>query len=360
MNFDTRGESVISCSALPRLAQCAGSWILSKGCPDSKSDDATAGDIVHWLVSFFAVGGDRAQADKYQVTHPALWDQARAMWNHAKRSAEEHFCGRTPKWESEKREWLLDGNLNPILSGQPDLIAYEEDGADVLLYDLKSGFMAGDVPSGNDNWQLRGLSKILAANMNRMVFGAVVREWAADELEYMDTTEVVEMLSDIYTATDAGDAGLKTGPHCRYCPANLNGKCPIKKDQLAMVLKTEFALDMVDMADEALVKILKAKKPAETVIDAAETEVRRRRAAGINVTGITFEPGSVRRSVKNLEGLIGAVGLAVPTELSAKLSDIEAAWMKHAGLKGKDGKDAFSRHFKDFLEFKPDKESISV
>jgi hypothetical protein len=368
MNFETRGESVISCSALPRLAACPGSWQLSKGCPDTETEDGKAGDIVHWLVSFFAVGGDRSVADKYQTTHPALWDQARAMWGHAKRSAEEHFCGRTPNWKSEEREWLLDSNLNPILSGQPDLIAYEDDPADILLYDLKSGFMAGDVPSGTKNWQLRGLAKIIGTTRKLMVFGSVVREWAADELEYIETDEVDELLDKVYAATDAGDAGLKTGAHCRWCPANLNGKCPIKRDQLAMVLNADkavenFTLSLQEMPDEGLVRILKAKKPAVAVLDAAETEVRRRRAAGVNVTGVVFEPGDIKRTIKDLDGLLKHAtmnSLAVPTKLNANLSDIEGVWMKANGLKGKEGKDAFSRTFKDFLEFKSNKESIVV
>ncbi len=365
MNFETRGTDIISCSSLPRLAQCAGSFLLSKGCPDTKSEDATAGDIVHWLVSFFAVGGERAQADKYQVTHPALWDQAMAMWKHALRAATDFFgASSVLTWMSEERVWLLDGDLTPILSGQYDLLCTSGGGpneARFVIFDLKSGFLAGEVPEAQCNWQVKGMSHILKDKYGpgAEIYGSIVREWAAEEPKAIYSSEIPPLLEKVYSATDAGDAGLKTGPHCRYCPANLNGKCPIKKDQLAMVLKTEFALDMVDMADEALVKILKAKKPAETVIDAAETEVRRRRAAGINVTGVVFEPGSVRRSVKDLDGLVQAVGIPVPTKLDAKLSDIEGAWLKAKGMKGKDGKDAFSRTFKDFLEFKPDKESIS-
>lgn len=361
MDLKQRGD-LLSCSALPRVKACPGSFILSKGVPDDQSKDATDGDTVHALVSAWANGETEVQ----YVGDEELFQKAFEMWGHAQKSAHQFF-GQDAQliWKSEKRHWMVDDNLEPILSGQFDLTCTVENYDHILLYDFKSGFMADEVAPAERNEQIEGMADILREETGRTIYASIVRPWAADQLVEMRDADSRSFVQWVYEQEDPFTAGLKTGKHCRYCPAQRAGKCPLKRDQLALVLKTDLTLAMVDLPPENLARILRASKPAEGVIKAAKEEAIRRHQAGEQIPGITFEKGNTKREIGD-EAKFSAMMKAEGVDLSAfQKTSLPIGAAYKAWLAKKEKKDnvasktEFNRVFKEALNFSENAPSIA-
>jgi len=127
----------------------------------------------------------------------------------------------------ERRLWLHDG-LEPVLSGQPDLIHLLGDHAIVL--DYKTGFSTNLTPSER-NWQLRVLAVLAYKNYGakwvRVGFIKPKSRYSHTDMTDYDEVALAASYLQIKLALSAmnqPDARRASGPHCRYCP--VKPQCP--------------------------------------------------------------------------------------------------------------------------------------
>lgn len=127
----------------------------------------------------------------------------------------------------EKRLWLHLG-LDPVLSGQPDVVYIADKSACVI--DLKSGWNTHLTPS-ELNWQLRVLAVLVARNYE--VYDVMVgfvkpksRYQAIDVTRYgpLELIEAEKQILSTLSASNKVSAHRSPGPQCRYCPAKM--RCP--------------------------------------------------------------------------------------------------------------------------------------
>lgn len=367
MNFNERGD-IPSCSALGRIKECGGSWALSRGVEDTTTKEAEAGQDVHDCLKQIVLGGLKNPKSETEMLAWRLWD-------HIRNAAFNYFGEDELVWKAEERLWMSNEDLEPILSGQFDVICYRaeplegdpETGRafreDVLIFDAKTGWQAGDVPNARQNAQMQGLGALVEEKYKRFPLGSIVREWAADEPEpFLDTGWVRALAQDVHEGQyDVWHrAGLRTGSWCQFCPAK--GNCPAYRESLSMVVSQGSSeLTLETMSPENLVRILKASPMADKVIEAAKKEAQRRRLAGKELPGVIWAKGNVKRTIKEADKIMmrmKALGIEVPTKIDVKLSDIESAYGKVNNIKGKALKEKFNKEFSEFLEFSENAPSI--
>ncbi len=362
MDFKARND-IPSCSSLGRIKNCGGSWALSKGVDDTTSKDADKGQDVHDCLKRIVLG---------ELKNPQTEEEQTAwkLWGHMQNRAFELFGDAELVWKAEERIWLINENLEPVLSGQYDALCYPKEQTETcLVFDAKTGWLAGDVPFAASNPQMQGLAVMLVENGFTEVYGSIVREWAADAPDRMSIWDwVKEMAEDV----NKGEydvwhkAGLKTGEWCQFCPAK--GNCPAYRDAFAMVIAndpSEFNISMEAISAPNLVRILRASPMAEKVIDAAKSEAHRRRLAGEELPGVLWEKGNTKRKIAD-EAKFGMKMLAAGIDLGAfqkteiPIGSAYKAWVKHLKKKdNKETKDQFNRDFADCLEFTENQPSLS-
>lgn len=363
MDFKSRGN-VPSCSSLGRIKNCGGSWALSKGVPDDTSEHAEKGNEVHDALKNIVLG---------KLPNPKTDNELLAwkLWGHIQKAAFGFYGDIELVWRAEERLWLVSEDLEPILSGQYDVLCYPADSAthgdSCIVYDCKTGWLAGDVPNARNNPQMHGLGELVADNLGKQPYGSIVREWAADAPEPIGAPWVRELA----LAVAAGEyetwhrVGIRTGEQCRFCPAK--GNCPAYRESLSMVVaEGSVELTLETMTPENLVRILKASPMAEKVIEAANKEAHRRRLAGEELPGVGWKRGNTKREIYDEEKfamkmLAEGIDLGEFQKTSIPVGQAYKAWLAKKEKKdNKASKDGFNKAFKDCLTFSENAPSLVV
>lgn len=161
------------------------------------------------------------------------------------------YCRSVPHGPSWIEQHFNLASLNPPapMFGTADFVAYDDVTRTLHVVDLKYGM--GVVVEAKGNKQLRyyGLGALLASQheVDRVVLTIVQpRALHPDGFIRHDTLTMTEMLDfagellAAARATQAPDAPLVTGAHCRFCPAI--AICPAKHAEAQEIAQTEFSV----------------------------------------------------------------------------------------------------------------------
>ena len=228
-----------SASKLGLAFTCLGSATLPR--VDSLNEHADKGNAKHaFLALCLKVGRDAALAEvpeefradcaaldvsELPASQPGQW-LAEVAFAFDVVSGEARVLG-----EDIGREYKAHGRTERDIAGSADLVGLTPDA--VVVIDYKTGRMP--VTRCADNWQMRALSVMAARSMGRTRAQAAVLyvdedgraryDWAnfdaldldgyASELQHLGE-RVLTVMSEPPTRSDYT---LRTGSHCRYCPA---------------------------------------------------------------------------------------------------------------------------------------------
>lgn len=158
-------------------------------------------------------------------------------------------------WTSCGKVWVEKpfnlGALNPPgpMFGTADFVAYDAETRSLHVVDLKYG--QGVVVEAIGNRQLRYYALGAALSLGPeypidMVYMTIVQPRVShpdgiirtDTVEFMELIGFANDLLDAARATQAPDAPLNPGSHCRFCPAS--GICPAQRKQALEIAQSDF------------------------------------------------------------------------------------------------------------------------
>lgn len=313
-------HSPIGFSGASRYMACPGSVRLSRGIPNTESEFAKHGTAAHHFGEYVLVNGLDPSA------YLGWWVTAEGTVMKHKPNTEGAFeidgemVDAITTYAEFVRSKMVSGDqlfvevkfhlpdIHPLLFGTADVVIYSPSRRKVFCIDLKYG--VGVVVDVIDSAQLNGYA-----------IGALTGEWdgipnpigPVDEIEVAivqprafhaggpirtDTTHVIELADWIEVfreathATDAPDAPLKIGEHCRFCPAAAICPQQILEVQTNMPeIPTGTEYDPQVLADGlAWIKLAKARMKA--IENFAESEAINR---GVKIPGFKVVQGEGNR-----------------------------------------------------------------
>jgi hypothetical protein len=237
MSESNRRGRFPSASGAPRWYSCPGSHLAEmevtsrENYVEVSGDDANEGTLLHEKMAVLGAYG--APKDAFQD----LTEEQNATLMQAVLLRDEALGLLPPLEEGQKEEnlveerlWMHTDSLDPLLSGQTDLIVIR--GKRALIIDYKFG--RNEVGSAASNPQLRTYAAILAdvkRNRFESIYVAIVQPWASSEnrLTIADYGEKELALAHAEVMMKAGQAMTKGNPripgsHCRYC--KFLSECP--------------------------------------------------------------------------------------------------------------------------------------
>jgi hypothetical protein len=232
-------HSHIGASSMYRWSECPGSVRLSRGIESVSSKYAEEGTEAHELAADILLG---------KPTGPVLDEMLEAVQIYVESIA---FLRKTIKHGGQMLvEHRFDlSKIHPGLFGTADCVVYDPTQRRLHVFDYKHG--AGIAVEVEENSQLLyyGLGALLALNVpcREVVLTIVqprcphpagpVRSWAVPSVRLID---FAADLQEFARATEAEDAPLKAGDHCRFCPAA--AICPELHNQALVAAKEEFGV----------------------------------------------------------------------------------------------------------------------
>lgn len=230
----TTAHSKIGASSMDRWSACPGSVRLSEGIPSISSSYAEEGTLAHSLAADWLANGvkptfldnDMHDAVDVYVDYIAPKQATHTVY------LEHHFDL---------------SSVHPGCFGTADAVAWDPKTQHLEVIDYKHG--AGVYVPAADNPQLRyyGLGALLDLKLpaKTITLTIVQPRYEAYEgpirSETLDVLDMLDFLADLKqyaAATEAPDAPLIPGEHCRWCPAARI--CPELGKQANEVAKMEF------------------------------------------------------------------------------------------------------------------------
>lgn len=235
-------HSKIGASSMHRWAECPGSVRLSEGLESKQSKYAEEGTKAHELASRLLLNEPITEH-----TDDEMWDAVRVYVDYVeslKAEFPDHLLLVEHGFDLEK--------VHPGLFGTADCVFYARATKQLFVVDYKhgAGIPVEVLEEGKPNPQLLYYGLGAMMTLEDLEVGEVnlvivqprcnhvdgpVRSHAFDAFEMLGFTMD---LIDFAKATEAPDAPLKSGDHCRFCPAD--GICPLLKEKALEVAKLEF------------------------------------------------------------------------------------------------------------------------
>lgn len=310
-------KNLPSASAMHRYAQCPGSWALSQGIDaEPPGPDAERGTRIH-------------RALELKFSDITNWDDGLSENERSCAvlcviilmdiAAQRGFTQCTSM--VERRIWLLDGNLERVLSGKADLILRTENDERVLIVDWKTG--RGEVDPAESNMQLRTLAVLAFEEFGpQHVIAAIIQPDAVPQFSMVEydrntieiaTNEITGIIERLKTHAHTRSAG----PHCRYCPARV--KCAeyaaMAAGQLP-ALPVQPLPPMEQWTPEQWAAVLNWLPEAERWIEEAKTKAKTRLEEDPqSIPGWALKPGPTRRAVTDVQQLFNRMaGLGITAD----------------------------------------------
>lgn len=231
-------HSKIGASSMERWSKCPGSVALSKDIPSGTSVYAEEGTLAHELAA------NILQRQTALIPHQEMLDHVHIYTEFVASLPGELFV--------EKRLHLA--GLHPDLFGTADAIVYDAETQTLYVVDLKYG--AGISVEVVENVQLLyyALAALLMPELRghsvRTITTVIVqprcfhedgpvRRWTFPVSRMID---FALDLVDAAKATEAADAPLVPGDHCRFCPAK--GVCPKLHETAVTTAQEEFKKEL--------------------------------------------------------------------------------------------------------------------
>lgn len=278
-----------SASKLGLAFTCLGSAVLPR--VDSLNEHADKGNAKHaFLALCLKLGRDAALAEvpeEYRADCAALDVSELPASQAGQWLAEVAFAFDVVSGEARilgeniGREYAAHGRTERDIAGSADLVGLTPDA--VVVIDYKTGRMP--VTRCRDNWQMRGLAVMAARALGRSRAQAAVLyldddgrpryDWASwDAFDLDGFAAEMQHMGGIVLDKTAGLPTLRTGSHCRYCPALTT--CPAQG---------AFVRQLVATPTETLAELEAGLKDDETArlvferVEAVEAVIKKAKAA---------------------------------------------------------------------------------
>lgn len=338
-----------SCSSFGRYSQCAGSFQIGLLVPrDEGGEAAKLGVDVH-----AALAGERGAS----LTEEGENLYNLCLWHYEKLKADLLDGREIEKILLEQRLWWGDA-----WSGQADRIVLWNDYA--LVVDYKTG--RGEVEPAATNMQLRGLAvlakrrfpklqKVYVAIIAPMAGGVTLAEYDEEGLAAAKD-EVLELIAEI----SKEHAPRNPAPSaCKYCPAR--SVCP-EISEKALTLPDSPA--PTTLTTEKLGELLLVAEYVEDYIVALRSEAKNRIAQGVPVKGWYLKDGAKKRAIEDPTAAYNILSDKMSPEefagaCSVSVTNLEKAYAKCTGLKGKSAKEAFEAELAPVITTKQNASSLT-
>lgn len=290
-------HSKIGASSMDRWSECPGSVRESAGMPNTESEAAKAGTYAHEVAADKLKGKDYPAniSEEMRTALNMYVNHLHARWKSFPRNNEN-------KWFVERKFNLQ--KIYPNLFGTADSVMYDASTKTLYVDDLKYG--SGLLVEAEGNVQLRyyGLGAWMDCKLDveTVVLTIVQPRYGrgTDEPITSETLGILELmdfagdLREFAEATTKPDAPLKSGDHCRFCPANqiepgtTTLKCPLLKQEVASAVDKAFSTSMDDVQNmptetlgELLSKLDSVERWCKTVREHAYSQAKK----GVKVPG---------------------------------------------------------------------------
>ena len=214
-----------SASSMDRTMRCPGSAIAQIGIPDEPDQAVTeTGNVVHAAMAGEEYDEDQEDEATLGMTERQIVEQLQNMEAAAvQKWVEDGYSDGNHKVIREERFWIRDDKLEPVASGQPDVV-YQSDRS-ILVLNYKTGFK--DPTASELNWQCRTEVVVTWFNMPKEIVHARAGILASRLTNKLDTTDYdVEDFRRLRTEiihaqwrSRQPDAPRVPGDHCRWCKA---------------------------------------------------------------------------------------------------------------------------------------------
>jgi CRISPR/Cas system-associated exonuclease Cas4 (RecB family) len=328
-----------SASGFERIVLCPGSWKMERNLPEERSDDADSGTRIHNALEM----EDSAGLSDEELE---MFEQCKSQ---CKRSIDSilNDLNHIRIVSRETRLWFHDK-----VSAKVDVIGLQ--GNQALILDYKTG--RGEVTNPVGNYQL-----MVAAVCARWEYSVdyvttgIIQPHASREplLANYDKTaldDAEEVIEQALHEVSLANAPLVPGEkQCKYCKAA--AICPALRREvevLSMTTTTQAPGEVISPTDIA--SILDRIGAAKKAIASIESTAKKMLEEGVEIPGWELSPGSKRREVVNVSGLLDqCVGIGVKeSDFIAKvdigIGDVEKILKQASGKKGKEF-DSFSKTF---------------
>lgn len=231
-------HSKIGASSMHRWSKCPGSVRLSQGVPSRTSAHAEEGTLAHEIAAKMLIDGHESA----KGTDPEMLGHLFGYIEEIERLRVQRGC----ELRVEHR-FNLD-NIYPGAFGTADAVVFNPNTKTLHVVDLKYGAGVPVEVANNPQLMFYGLGALLStgypAETVEMVIvqprcphpDGPVRRWSIDAVDLVDfAADLVKYAK----ATEAPDAPLTPGGHCRWCPAA--GICPSIKAKAQALAKVEFS-----------------------------------------------------------------------------------------------------------------------
>lgn len=239
----TTAHSKIGASSMDRWSACPGSVRLSEGIPSISSSYAEEGTLAHSLAAEWIATGVVPAAlgpgDLFSHKQGEMRDAVAVYVEYIAPKQATHTVYLEHRFDLS--------SVHPGCFGTADAVAWDPKTKHLEVIDYKHG--AGVYVPAVDNPQLRyyGLGALLDLKLpaKTITLTIVQPRYEAHEgpirSETLDVIDMLDFLADLKqyaAATEAPDAPLHPGEHCRWCPAARI--CPELGKQANEVAKMEF------------------------------------------------------------------------------------------------------------------------
>ena len=371
MNTDTERLNLPSASAFGITANCPGSvgLIKSLNLPDDRGDEmAERGTRIHKGWETGSIEGLAADEVEDLKKTQSLDDAAVVQWAFEKQIP----AGTSLETFSERRLWLHDDDMNPVLSGQFDKLTICNGHA--FVRDLKSGWCRNLTPS-EESWQLRVLCvlvwleygskvdglKTIRASFIKPKFG----KNGVDTVEY-DTDSLYRsknQVKQILWESSQPEARFNAGNHCNYCKARQHCRVAASYAMLPSVI-AQNATDMVStLSNDDLVKLWQSDAIVRKILDGVKARLKSLPAETLESLGLKVGEGRKLDPITNTEGCYRLLQHQLDESslfASMKFSkgDLEKVLMKRRDMSKSDAQKWISENLAVFIEQKKSEGSI--
>ena len=289
----------MSASGFEYYAACPGRFQMEQGQPDTSSEAATRGTLIHdWLESRLNGGA-----------LPALPPEDLTMAESCLRDLETVLGWVWPDWRqdppqfaTEKRLWYRRNRY----SGKADVVAdYDRH---FLVLDYKTGPVP--VPEAKDNWQLKALGALLVWNFKpRAITHAIVQPaCGGPTIATVDGAKALsamrQQVLNVVRASEKIGARLQPGgSQCKYCRAKAVCPALLGESTALTTLSPVATLTTTEMAD-VMEKLGRVKSLVKAVEERAKSMLEEDEGC---IPGWGLKDGSKRRTVTDNAAAVNAL-----------------------------------------------------
>ena len=308
-NTDTERLNLPSASSFGITANCPGSvgLIKSLNLPDEKGDEmAERGTRIHkaWETGVT----DGLAPDELEDLNKTreLDDAAVSAWVQDKSIQEVVFAT-----HSERRLWLHNDDMQPMLSGQFDKLTIVDGHA--FVRDLKSGWCRTLTPS-EESWQLRVLCvlvwleygskgsglKTIRASFIKPKFGRN----GVDTVEY-DVDSLLRsahQVRQVLWEASQPVARFSAGQHCNYCKARQHCPTAASYAMLPSAIAKNATDAVATLSDADLVKLWQSDAIVRKILDGVKTRLKAMPPERLAELGLKVGNGKKLDPITNTEG----------------------------------------------------------